>query len=295
MKDIKVAVVQASPVLFDKEKTIQKTEAYIIKAAENKARLMLFPEAYIGDYPRGLNFGTTIGSRTDKGKELWYRYYNNAIDVPGKETAQFAKWAKQYQMYINIGVIELDHGTLYCSLLYFTPDGKLAGKHRKIKPTALERIIWGEGGQSTLKVINTKDAIIGGLICWENYMPQARMEMYKQNIEIYLAPTADHRDTWQSSMIHIACEGRCYVLGCNQYVTKNMYPPEYWDDINEEPDIMSRGGSVIVSPAGKILAGPLFNKEGILYAGLSGKELIKSKFDFDVAGHYARPDIFDHQ
>ncbi|MFO7828595.1 MAG: carbon-nitrogen hydrolase family protein [Bacteroidales bacterium] len=295
MKDIKVAVIQASPVLFDKEKTIQKTEAYIIEAIKNKAGLLLFPEAYIGDYPRGLNFGTKVGYRTDEGKELWYRYYNNAIDVPGKETRQFAEWAKQYQIYLNIGVVERDHGTLYCTLLYFTPDGKLAGKHRKIKPTAFERIIWGEGDQSTLTVINTKDAKIGGLICWENYMPQARMEMYKQNIEIYLAPTADHRDTWQSSMIHIASEGRCYVLGCNQFVTKKMYPNEYQQYIKDEPDIMSRGGSVIISPAGKILAGPLFDKEGIIYADLSEKELIKSKFDFDVVGHYARPDIFNHK
>ncbi len=292
MKDIKVAVVQACPVLFNKHETIQKVEKYIQKAAGNGAKLVLFPEAYIGDYPRGLNFGTTIGSRSEEGKEIWYEYYNNAINVPGNETELFAKWAKKYDLFLTIGVVERDGGTLYCALLYFTPEGKLSGKHRKIKPTALERIIWGEGDKSTLIVLNTEYANIGGLICWENYMPQARMEMYKQNIEIYLAPTADNRDTWQSSMIHIANEGRCYVLGCNQFVKKDMYPTKYLHFIEDEQEIMSRGGSVIVSPTGKVLAGPLFDQEGILYADLSAKELVKSKFDFDVNGHYSRPDIF---
>ena len=293
MKDIKVAVVQTSPVLFDKNKTIEKTHEYIIQAVKNNAKLLVFPEAYIGDYPRGLGFGTIVGKRTDEGKELWYKYYNNSVEVPGKETEQFAKWAKEYNIYLNIGVVEKDHGTLYCTLLYFTPDGKLAGKHRKIKPTAMERVIWGEGDKSTLTVIETEDANIGGLICWENYMPQARMEIYKQNVEIYLAPTADSRETWQSTMIHVALEGRCYVLGCNQFVTKDMYPKEFQKELETEPDIMSNGGSVIVSPMGKVLAGPLINEDGIIYADLSSKELIKSKFDFDVKGHYSRPDIFE--
>jgi nitrilase len=293
MKDIKVAVIQASPVLFDKDKTIIKTKTYIEEAVKEGAELLLFPEAYIGDYPRGLNFGTTVGSRSEEGKETWYKYYNNAIDLPGKEFELFGTWAKEYQIYLNIGVIERDNGTLYCTLLYFTPDGKLGGKHRKIKPTALERIIWGEGDKSTLSVINTEIGKIGGLICWENYMPQARMEIYKQNVEIYLAPTADSRDTWQSSMVHIACEGRCFVLGCNQFVTKEMYPNEFQKELANQPEIMSSGGSLIVSPSGKVLAGPLFDTEGILYADLTQKELIKCKFDFDVVGHYARPDIFD--
>ena len=293
MKNIKVAVVQASPVLFNKNKTIEKTKEYIEEAVKSGAKLILFPEAYIGDYPNGLSFGTTVGSRTEEGRNLWLRYYNNSIEVPGIETELFAEWAKKYQIYLNIGVIERDHGTLYCTLLYFTPDGKLAGKHRKIKPTAMERIIWGEGDKSTLTVIDTETGKIGGLICWENYMPQARMEIYKQNVEIYLAPTADSRDRWQSSMIHIASEGRCYVLGCNQFVTKQMYPKEFQKYIENQPETLSRGGSVIVSPMGKVLAGPLFDEEGILYANLLENELIKSKFDFDVNGHYARPDIFD--
>jgi len=292
MKDIKVAVVQASPVLFNKQKTIEKINVYIEEAVKVGAELILFPEAYIGDYPRGLNFGTTVGYRSEKGKELWHKYYSNAISVPGNETNLFSDWAKEYKIYLNLGVIERDNGTLYCTMLYFTPDGKLAGKHRKIKPTAMERIIWGEGTGSDLKVIDTETGKIGGLICWENYMPEARMELYKQNIEIYLAPTADSRDTWQSSMIHVASEGRCYVLGCNQFVTKEIYPIELKEHLKDQREIMSRGGSVIVSPNGKVLAGPLFNSEGILYAHLTKEDLIKSKFDFDVNGHYSRPDIF---
>ncbi|MBU8892890.1 MAG: carbon-nitrogen hydrolase family protein [Bacteroidales bacterium] len=293
MKDIKVAVIQASPVLFNKNKTIEKTKIYIEEAVQAGAKLILFPEAYIGDYPNGLSFGTVVGSRTDEGREMWLKYYNNAIDVPGKETGLFAEWAKEYGIYLNIGVIERDNGTLYCTLLYFTPDGKLAGKHRKIKPTAMERIIWGEGDKSTLTVIDTDAGKIGGLICWENYMPQARMEIYKQNVEIYLAPTADSRERWQSGMIHIASEGRCYVLGCNQFVTKQMYPKEFQKYLENQPETLSRGGSVIVSPMGEVLAGPLFDQEGILYAELSAEDLIKSKFDFDVNGHYSRPDIFN--
>jgi len=293
MKKIKAAVIQPAPALFSKEKTLDKTLEYIQEATGNGAELLLFPEACIGDYPRGLNFGTTVGSRSEQGKETWYRYHQNAIDIPGKETKLLAKWAKEFKIYLNIGVIEREKGTLYCSLLYFTPNGKLAGKHRKIKPTAKERIIWGEGDGSTLIAVNTAVGTIGGLICWENYMPQPRMELYKQNTEIYLAPTADSREAWQSTMIHIALEGRCYVLGSNQYVTRAMYPDEFQDELKDQPEIMSRGGSVIVSPSGKVLAGPLFDKEGILYADLSEKELIKSKFDFDVVGHYARPDIFN--
>jgi nitrilase len=292
MKNIKVAVVQASLVLFNKQKTIEKTKEYIEEALKEGAELILFPEAYIGDYPRGLNFGTTVGSRSNEGKKLWHRYYNNAINIPGDETNLFSEWAKEYKIYLNIGVIERDNGTLYCTLLNFTPDGKLARKHRKIKPTAMERIIWGEGTGSDLNVIDTKTGKIGGLICWENYMPEARLELYKQNIEIYLAPTADSRDNWQSSMIHIASEGRCYVLGCNQFVTKEMYPEEFQVQLKEQSKIMSRGGSVIVSPSGNVVAGPLFGAEGILYADLTEEELIKSKFDFDVNGHYSRPDIF---
>jgi nitrilase len=168
------------------------------------------------------------------------------------------------------------------------------GKHQKLKPTAAERLIWGEGDGSTLTVIETEIGKMGGLICWENYMPLARMAMYNKGVELYLAPTADARDTWQSTLRHIACEGRCFVLGCNQYMTKVMYPPDLKElkELNDQPEVMCRGGSAIISPLGEVLAGPLFDREGILFANLDLDEIARSKFDFDVVGHYARPDVF---
>lgn len=294
---VRAAVVQAAPVLFNREATVEKTVALIKEAAHEGAKLILFPEALIPAYPRGLSFGAVVGSRSEKGRELWQLYWDQSVDAPGPVTETLGKAAKEAGAYTAVGVIERDprgRGTLYCSLLYFGPDGTLLGKHRKLKPTASERIIWGEGDGSTLTVLDTEMGKIGGLICWENFMPLARMAMYNHGVEIYLAPTADARDTWQATMIHIACEGRCFVLGCNQFVTKEMYPNDLpgIEELANQPDIMCRGGSVIVSPMGKILAGPLFDREGILYADLDRAEVVKGKMDFDVIGHYARPDIF---
>jgi nitrilase len=179
-------------------------------------------------------------------------------------------------------------------LLYFGPDGRLLGKHRKLKPTGTERLIWGEGDGSTLTVLDTTIGKIGGLICWENYMPLARMAMYAKGVELYLAPTADSRDTWQATMRHIACEGRCFVLGCNQFITKGMYPTDLdgLEDLADQSEILSRGGSVIVSPLGEVIAGPVFDREEILCADLEMAAVARGKLDFDVVGHYARPDVF---
>lgn len=180
------------------------------------------------------------------------------------------------------------------AMLYFSPDGELMGKHRKLKPTGSERLIWGEGDGSTMPVFSTEFGKMGDLICWENYMPLARMAMYGQGVELYLAPTADSRETWQATMRHIACEGRCFVLGCNQFVTREMYPPdlETIEELSDQPHIMCRGGSVIIAPSGEVIAGPLWGEEGILYAELDLDEITKAKVDFDVVGHYARPDVF---
>jgi len=293
---LNTALVQASPVLFKKDETLDKTLLLITQCAGNNSQLVLFPEAFIPAYPRGLDFGTVIGSRSTEGRKLWQLYWENSINIPGPETEILCETAKKFSTYLAIGVIERDtlvnNGTLYCTLLYIGPDGKILGRHRKIKPTAAERYIWGEGDGSTLTVIETEFGRIGGLICWENYMPLARMAMYSKGVDIYLAPTADARDTWQSTMRHIACEGRCFVLGCNQYVTKEMYPKEMQPQLAGQPEIMSRGGSVIISPLGEIIKGPLFDKEEIIYAELDMDEITRAKFDFDVVGHYARPDIF---
>jgi nitrilase len=290
------SVVQCSPVFFDKQKTLQKLGQLIRAAAKEKSKLILFPEVIIPGYPRGLIFGTAVGGRTPEGREMFLRYWENAIDVPGKETDQLAKWAKEANAYVVVGVTERDKtsDTLYCSLLYFSPQGKLIHRHRKIKPTAAERIIWGEGDGSDLNVLDTPLGKLGGLVCWENYMPLARTTLYQQGIEIYLAPTADCRDSWQATLTHIACEGRCFVLGCNQFLTKQHYPADLQKKLQRDhPSLPSSGGSVIIGPLGRPLAGPSFGKEEILTAELDHREIVKAKMDFDVIGHYARPDVFD--
>ena len=289
------AVVQASPILFDKQKTIEKIGDLARDAAQQKSNIILFPEVFIPGYPRGLSFGTVVGNRSAEGRELFLKYWENSIEVPSKETEQLGRFAKAAKSYLVVGVTEKDtiSDTLFCSLLYFDPSGGLLGKHRKLKPTAAERILWGEGDGRDLTVHQTPFGKMGGLICWENYMPLARMALFQQGIDIYLAPTADSRDSWQATLTHIACEARCYVLGCNQFVIKTDYPEFLMDEVKNQPTVMCRGGSSIISPLGNVLAGPLYDTEGILYAELDPREIIKAKMDFDVVGHYARPDVFD--
>ena len=295
---VKAAVIQAAPILFDREATVAKACHLIQEVAAAGAQLILFPEAFIPAYPRGLSFGTVVGSRSPQGRLTWQRYWANGVDVPGLATETLGEAAREAGVYLAMGVVERDSqfsgGTLFCTTLYFGPDGNLLGKHRKLKPTAAERLIWGEGDGSTLTVLETELGKIGGLICWENYMPLARMAMYGKGVELYLAPTADQRDSWQATLRHIACEGRCFVLGCNQFVTKEMVPQdlEGLEDLAAQPEILSRGGSAIISPLGEVLAGPLYDQEGILYADLDLADVARSKFDFDVVGHYARPDVF---
>jgi len=296
---VRVVVAQVAPILFDCEATMKKIENIFSEQIEfHKPNLVLFPEAFIPAYPRGLSFGAVVGSRSSFGREQWYRYWMNAVDVPGPIVQRLGTFAKKYQTYFVIGVIERQGhalgGTLYCTILYFDPKGNLIGKHRKIKPTGSERIIWGEGDGSTMQVFQTEIGKLGGLICWENYMPRARMHLYEQGIEIYLAPTADSRESWQATMRHIACEGRCFVLGCNQFVTKEMYPVDLpgYEELNSQPEVMCRGGSTIISPLGDVIIEPLYDKEGILFTELDLSILVKSRLDFDVVGHYSRPDLF---
>ena len=294
---VTVAVVQAAPILFDRDATVDKACRLIHEAALEGAELILFPEAFIPCYPRGLSFGMVVGSRNPEGRRLWEHYWENSIEIPGPATEALGEAAREVGVTVAIGVTERDSdfsgGTLYCTLLYLGRQGQILGKHRKLKPTGAERLIWGEGDGSTLIVLETDMAQIGGLICWENYMPLARMTMYAKGVEIYLAPTADARDSWQATLRHIACEGRCFVLGCNQFVTKAMYPADLpmRGELDSQPEVMCRGGSVIVSPLGDVLAGPLYGEESILYAELDMRQIVRSKVDFDVVGHYARPDV----
>ena len=295
---VRAAVVQASPTPFDTRAAVDKVCSMTRDAAAEGAGVVVFPEAFVGGYPWGLAFGTAVGGRSDAGRRTWERYWNGAVDVPGTETGRMAAVAKESGTYLCVGVIERDStysgGTLFCTLLYFGPDGTLLGKHRKLKPTAAERLIWGEGDGSTLTVVDTPYGTLGGLICWENYMPLARMAMYGKGVDLYLAPTADARPRWQSTLQHIALEGRCFVLGCNQFVHRDMYPPdlEIRDELLAWPETLCRGGSAIYDPLGEPLAGPLWDQEGILTAELDLTAIARAKFDFDVTGHYARPDVF---
>jgi len=291
---IKVCLIQDNPVFFDKEKTILKVEELTKHYAQEGCDLIVFPETFIPGYPRGFSFGARIGSRTTQGRDLYSEYHKNSIDVKSDDLKRLEKLARSESIYLVIGITEKDNanGSLYCSTLYISPSDGLLGVHRKIKPTGTERLIWSEAAGESLVTFQTKIGKLGGLICWENYMPLARMSMYKKGVEIYIAPTADAREEWTSTMQHIALEGRCFVLGCNQYFTKSMYPKKYRVLVKDEPEIMCRGGSVVVSPLGKILAGPLFDESGAVIAELDLDEITSSKLDFDVVGHYARNDIF---
>lgn len=293
-KKVKVGVVQATPALFDIEKTAQIVIDWTGKGAAQGCELLLFPESFIPCYPRGLDFDSVVGRRTEKSRNQWLDYWENSIETSSTYIQQIGEAIRKAGIFVGLGVTERESvgGSLHCALLYFDKQGNLIGKHRKLKPTGLERYIWAESDGSTLVSFDTEIGKIGGLICWENYMPLARMAMYQRGIEIYLAPTADSRESWQSTMLHIALEGRCFVLACNQFVRKTDYPERYQADLAGEPDIMSSGGSVIISPLGEVLAGPLWNEEGLLTAELDFAVLAKSKLDFDVVGHYSRNDVF---
>jgi nitrilase len=288
-----VAVVQAAPQAFDLEATLIKLEARTREAARLGARLALFPEAFLGAYPRGLSFGATVGNRSAAGRDEYRAYWEAAIDVPGPATDRVGAVARETQMYVVVGVIEREGGTLYCTALFFAPDGALLGTHRKLMPTGSERLVWGFGDGSTMPVFDTPLGRMGALICWENYMPLMRAAHYAKGIQIYLAPTADGRDTWLATMRHIAVEGRCFVLSCNQFARRGDYPKRYATEFGDDATkVMARGGSCIVSPLGEILAGPNYEDECILTADIDLGDIARGKFDFDAVGHYARPDVF---
>jgi nitrilase len=289
----RVAVIQDCPVPFDLAGTIAKVERLTEKAAGTGAKLVVFPEAFVSGYPKGLDFGARVGSRSPQGRETFRRYYDSAIALESDECRRLGAAARKAQTHLVIGVMEKDGGTLYCTVLFFGPDGALLGKHRKLMPTAMERLIWGFGDGSTLTVLDTPLGKLGAVICWENYMPLLRTAMYAKGIEIYCAPTADDRDTWVATMQHVALEGRCFVLSACQYLTRGDCPADY-DAIqgNDPKTVLMRGGSCIVSPLGHLLAGPDFSGPTILTADLDRDEIARGKYDFDVTGHYARPDVF---
>ena len=278
------AVIQDSPILFDLHSTIEKVDKITKKVAEKGASLIVFPEAFISAYPKGLDFGAKVGSRTQKGREEFLQYYNSSLDFNSKEYFKLLNIAKKNKIFLVIGVIEKTSGTLFCTVLHISNKGELLCKHRKVMPTAAERLVWGFGDGSTLQTAKTSLGVLGSVICWENYMPMMRMAMYNQGIQLYCAPTADDRDTWQSSVKHIALEGRCFVFSSCQYLTINDYPSNFEVFKTTKDDVVMRGGSCIISPLGKVIASAGNKKRSIIYAEINLDEIIKGKYDFDVVG-----------
>ena len=293
LKPFTAAVVQAASVAFDTPKTLEKLGDLAARAAGEGAKIAVFPEAFVGGYPKGMDFGTKLGMRTDEGRDWFRRYHEGGIDVPGPGVDFLSKVAKSNKIHMVVGVIERDGGTLYCTVLFFDDNGVYLGKHRKLMPTALERILWGFGDGSTLPVFDTKVGKLGAVICWENNMPLLRTAMYGKNIELYCAPTVDDREVWIPSMRHIAFEGRCFVLTAVQFATRGDYPKDgEFHDGDNPASVLINGGSAIISPLGDMLGGPVYGKETIVSAEIDLADIPRAKFDLDVVGHYARPDVF---
>jgi nitrilase len=290
---VRVAVVQAAPVLFDTSRTLDRLAALTADAAGQGAGLVVFPEAFVGGYPKGHGFGVSVGLRTPGGRDDFRRYAEAAVAVPGPATAFVGSVARRHGVHLVVGVVERAGGTLYCSALTFGPDGSLLAARRKLVPTAMERVVWGAGDGSTLPIVDTPLGRIGAVICWENYMPLLRTALYAKGVELYCAVTVDDRETWVPTVRHIALEGRCFVLSACQVLRRADLPPGYpTGRFPADQDWLIRGGSCVVGPLGELLAGPVYGEECVLVADLDRADLLRAKFDFDVVGHYARPDVF---
>ena len=283
-----VAAVQAAPVFLDRDATVDKACALIAEAARKGAGLVAFPEAFVPGYP---DWVWRTPAWHDG--EFAQRLYAGAIEIGSPAAGRLADAAAGSGVHVAIGVNELDGGTLYNTLLYFAPDGTLVARHRKLMPTGGERTIWGIGDGSTLGVVRTPFGVVGGLICWENYMPLARAAMYAQGVTIYLAPTWDNSEVWVPTLRHIAKEGRVYVLGVAPVLHGGHVPQELRGDLYAGTgDWMSRGHSAIAGPDGQLIAGPVTDTEEILYAEADPRAVLAARREFDPVGHYARPDVF---
>jgi nitrilase len=293
MTMVRVAAVQAGSIAFDTPATVAKLEKLVADGAGRGAELLVFPEAFVGGYPKGHDFGAVIGSRTDEGRDWFRRYHESAIDVPGPESDRIGEVASEHGVNLVVGVIERGGGTLYCSVLFYGTDGSLLGKHRKLMPTAAERLVWGYGDGSTMPVVDTSVGRVGAAICWENYMPLYRTALYSKGIQLWCAPTVDDRERWTATMRHIAIEGRCFVISANHFSVRSQYPDDYDTGYGDDPaTVLIGGGSCIIDPHGEFLAPPNREGETILIADIDLGEISRGTFDLDVVGHYARPDVF---
>jgi nitrilase len=289
---VKVACVQAEPVAFEREATIDKLEHLVAQVAGEDARLALFPETFIPVYPSNRWVRYLAGwSGDDSGdaRDIFARLAQQSVTVPGPDSDRLAEIARTHGVWLAVGANELERGTIYNSLLVYSPAGELALHHRKLMPTNHERLVWGLGDGKGLETVKTELGKVGGLICWENLMPLARAALYQDGVEIYLAPTADDSEEWHDSMKHIARESRAFVLSCCVFQRASSYPHDV--PLADGDELVGRGGSAILGPDGSYLAGPLWNEEGILYAELDPQQLYKARQRFDPAGHYSRPDL----
>jgi nitrilase len=284
---VRVACVQAEPVIFDRDATIAKLAELAREAAEGGARLALLPETFVPAYPS--NRWARELAHGSEGAALWARLAAQSVEVPGPAAAAIGDAAREAGIWLAVGVNELERGTLYNSLLLYAPDGGLALHHRKLVPTNHERLVWGQGDGRGLETVDTGFARTGGLICWENLMPLARFALYERGVEVYLAPTADDSEGWHDSIRHIARESRAFVVSCCVFQRASSYPADI--PLADGGELLGRGGSAIVAPDGAYLAGPLWDEEGILYADLDPTVLYTARQRFDPAGHYHRPDV----
>lgn len=301
MKDLKnfcrMALVQCAPVMFDKTKGTDKVISLIEEAAQNDAEFIVFPELVIPGYPYGMNFGFKVGSRDEKGRKDWAMYYDNSIVVPGAETARIGAAAAKAGSYVSIGVSERDGvtATLYNSNLLFSPEGELLFCHRKLKPTGSERLVWGDADKGFAPVAATPWGPAGSLICWENYMPLLRGALYQKGMTLCLGPNTNDNEEWQSTVRHIAMEGRCFYINADLYFTADMYPEDLNlpEEIDALPNVVCRGGSSVIDPYGHYVIKPFWDKEGIRYADLDMSMVPASRMEFDPSGHYSRPDVLE--
>jgi nitrilase len=292
---VKVACIQAEPVVLDREATIDKLESLTAEAAGNGAQLLVFPEAFVPAYPSSIWAKALAGWAEPGATEAFALLAREAVGVPSDAERRIGAAARRHGAWIVTGVTEVDPerpSTLYNTLLYHAPNGELAGKHRKLVPTNHERLVWGPGDGGGLRAIATPLGRLGGLICWENYMPLARFALYESGVEIYVASTADDGDAWQSTLIHIARESRAFVVAPSHFQRASAYPADFpLRRLIEDAGTIGRGGSAILAPNGGYLAGPLYDEEGILYAELDPARLWEERQRFDPSGHYHRPDV----
>jgi nitrilase len=294
---VRAACVQAEPVILDRAATLDKLAALTAEAAGNGARLVVFPETFVPAYPSSAWAKFLAGWADPRAKGAFAQLARESLEVPGPDCDRLAAIAREHGVWLVTGVNERDPkrpGTLYNSLLYHSPEGGLALHHRKLVPTNHERLIWGQGDGGGLRALGTDIGRIGGLICWENYMPLARFSLYESGVEIYIGSTADDGDAWQATLVHIARESRAFVVAPAHFQRSASYPDDFpLKDEIAGVEVLGRGGSAILAPDGSYLAGPLYDEEGILYADLEPQRLDEERQRFDPAGHYHRPDVLE--